>query len=563
MINSQSSIKHSIIALCCAFLFVGTADAQSVKWFKKTRKAQLNIVTYDANGQLLNTTNGFFIDDEGTAVSDYSSFKGATRAAVIDESGKEWPVTCIAGASALYDVVKVKVEIKKATPLRMAPVAALKGQHAYIMPYLSSKASVPTITEIAQKETFNELYSYYTLPVKAADKSVACPVMNEEGEVIGLLQMSAKGSEEQCFAIDVNYVNSLTTTAMSATTTDYRELLMKKALPADAEQANSFIYLIGTRDTALYLSYVDDYIAAFPTRENGYTMKAEVLSAKGDFTAAEETWAEGLKAVAKKDEILYSRSRSVYAKVQEGRQCPENWTLDRAAEDIDAAMAIAPEPVYIAMKAHIFYSQKRYAEACQLFIDVNKTNLRSSGNFLYAAQCQQMLADTAAVLALQDSAVACFTKPYVTDAAPALLMRAQTLLSMNKFREAVMDLNDYEHLMSNNLNANFYYQREQAEMRCRMFQQALNDIERAVKMEPDEPLYHAELAAANYRFGQIDDAIAAACAAIALDDEFADAHRILGVCLKQQGKEAEARKALERAAELGDEMATGLLNAKP
>ena len=66
MINSQSSIKHSIIALCCAFLFVGRADAQSVKWFKKARKAQLNIVTYDANGQLLNTTNGFFIDDEGT-----------------------------------------------------------------------------------------------------------------------------------------------------------------------------------------------------------------------------------------------------------------------------------------------------------------------------------------------------------------------------------------------------------------------------------------------------------------------------------------------------------------
>lgn len=548
-----------IFALCGALIVATSANAQSVKWFKKARKAQLNIVTYDANGQLLHTTNGFFINDDGTALSDYSSFKGATRAVAIDESGKEIPVTCIAGASALYDVVKLKVETKKATPLRLASVATIKGQPAYIMPYLSSKASVPTITEIAKTETFNELYSYYTLPIKAAEKSAACPVMNADGEVIGLLQLSANGSEEQCFAIDANYINSLTTTAISATTSDYRELPMKKALPADPEQANSFIYLIGMRDTALYLSYIDDYITAFPTRENGYTMKAEALSAKGDFTAAEETWAEGLKAVAKKDDILYSRSRSIYARVQEGRQHPENWTLDRAVEDIDAAMAITPQPVYLTMKAHILYSQKRYAEACQLFIDVNKTNLRSSSNFLYAAQCQQMLADTAAVLALQDSAVACFTKPYITDAAPALLMRAQTLLSMEKYREAVMDLNDYEHLMSNNLNANFYYQREQAEMRCRMFQQALNDIERAVKMEPDEPLYHAELAAANYRFGQIDEAIAAARAAIALDDEFADAHRILGVCLKQQGKEAESRKALERAAELGDDMAKNLL----
>lgn len=549
-------------ALCCLFLCLGTADAQSTKWFKKARKAQLNIVTYDASGQMLHATNGFYIDEDGTAVTDYTSFKGAVRAVAIDESGKEWPVTCIAGANALYDVVKVKVEAKKCQPLKLATVATAKGLPAFIMPYLSSKAGVPTIASIAKTETFNELYSYYTLPTKAADKSAACPVMNADGEVIGLLQLSANGSEEQCFAIDVNFIKNLTTTAMSATTTDYRELPMKKALPADPEQANSFIYLVGTRDTALYLSYVNDYIAAFPARENGYTMKAEMLSAKGDFAAAEEAWEDGLKAVAKKDDILYSRSRAVYARVQEGRQLPDNWTLDRAVEDIDAAYAFAPEPVYTAMKAHIFYSQKRYAEACQLFIDVNKTNLRSAGNFLYAAQCQQMLADTAAVLALQDSAVACYTKPYVTDAAPALLMRAQTLLAMERYRDAVMDLNDYEHLMSNSLNANFYYQREQAEMRCRMFQQALNDIERAAKMEPKEPLFQAELAAANYRFSQFEEAAAAARAAIALDEEFADAHRILGLALRQLGKEPEAKASLQRAIDLGDEAAKNLLNAK-
>ena len=93
-----------------------------------------------------------------------------------------------------------------------------------------------------------------------------------------------------------------------------------------------------------------------------------------------------------------------------------------------------------------------------------------------------------------------------------------------------------------------------------MFQQALDDIERAAKMDPKEPLYQAELAAANYRFGQIDEAVTAARAAIALDDQFPDAFRILGVCLRQQKKEAEARQALQRAAELGDETAKSLLN---
>ena len=174
-----------------------------------------------------------------------------------------------------------------------------------------------------------------------------------------------------------------------------------------------------------------------------------------------------------------------------------------------------------------------------------------------------MVNDTLAVLALQDSAVACFTKPYVEAAAPALLMRSGTLISLHRYREAVRDLNDYEHLKSKNLTANFYYRREQAEMRCRMFQQALSDIEQAVKMAPREPLFQAEAAAVHYRFGNLDDAIAAARQAIALDDEFADAHRILGVCLRAQQKETEARTALQRAADLGDEMAKSLLNVAP
>ena len=94
-----------------------------------------------------------------------------------------------------------------------------------------------------------------------------------------------------------------------------------------------------------------------------------------------------------------------------------------------------------------------------------------------------------------------------------------------------------------------------------MFQQALSDIETATRLEPREPLYFAELAAVNVRFSQIDEAIEAARKAIALDDNFADAHRILGICLRQQSKESEARVALQRAIDLGDEIAKTLIDA--
>ena len=267
---------------------------------------------------------------------------------------------------------------------------------------------------------------------------------------------------------------------------------------------------------------------------------------------------EGMKNTQKTDELRYSRANTLYRQIQ-ARRAPETWTLDAALQEVDAAISLQPLPLYASLKAQLLYSLKRYAEACEQFLALNQTNLRAAENYLYAAQCQQMLADTAAVLALQDSAVACYTRPYVEAAAPALLMRANTLQSVGRYRDAVRDLNDYEHLKANTLSANFYYRRMQAEMRCRMFQQAIDDIERAVKMEPQEPLYHAEQAVVHFRCGQLDEAEAAARAAIALNPEFTDAHRILGVCLRAQGKENEAKAALQRAVDLGDTMAKDLL----
>ena len=60
-----------------------------------------------------------------------------------------------------------------------------------------------------------------------------------------------------------------------------------------------------------------------------------------------------------------------------------------------------------------------------------------------------------------------------------------------------------------------------------MYPQALSDIEKAMSLEPKEPLYYVEAAALNYRIGQLDDTIEYAKKAIAIDDKFPDAYRII------------------------------------
>ena len=209
------------------FLFTLNASAQT-KWLKKARKAQLNLVSYDANGQLLHSTNGFLIDEEGTVLSDYASFKGAARAVAIDEKGTEYPILTVAGASSLYDVIKLRADIRKGQPLPLATINGLKGQDVFVLPYLTSKSGLPTATTIEDAKTFKELYSYYTLPVKLTERSTSCPVVNSEGEVIGLVQMTAKADEEKSYAISATYVNELQITAINANSADYRDILIRK-----------------------------------------------------------------------------------------------------------------------------------------------------------------------------------------------------------------------------------------------------------------------------------------------------------------------------------------------
>ena len=96
--------KVLILLTCC--IVAQWASAQTPKWVEKARKAVFSIVTYDKNNQIKGTGNGFYIDDQGTSLSDYTLFEGAERAVIINAEGKQLEVNCILGANSIYDVVK-------------------------------------------------------------------------------------------------------------------------------------------------------------------------------------------------------------------------------------------------------------------------------------------------------------------------------------------------------------------------------------------------------------------------------------------------------------------------
>ena len=556
-------MKKIIFILTCLSTLGSHLVAQNPKWFKKAAKAQISIVTMNEKGDMLQSGSGFFIGKDGTALADYQLFKQASKAKVVSGEGKEYEVEAIIGASSLYDLVKFRVKTDKDTPaLTISDRMGVKHEHVYVLPYPTKENKMCVNDTLHDIQKFNEKYGYYTLGRPLDEKYLNSPVMDEEGEVLGMIQRKADASATTSYAVSVAYGNTLCTDGMSSADNDLKAIHIRKALPADEADIRTFLFMTASRsDSATYSQYLNDYILQFPKSSEAYTQRADFYMAHGNYAAAEEDMKSALEVTEKKDETYYAFSKLLYElNLKPGYQVYKDWNLNHSLTLAEEAYKANPLPLYILQEGNTLYALKEYEKACEKYLSLRETNMRSAQIFLYAAQCKRMAkTDTLQILALQDSAVACFKKPYPKDAAPSLLERSNTLLELGRYREAIADLNEYEHLMSNELTAYFYYRREQAEMQCRMFQQAVDDIDRAIRMEPKEPLYHAERAVVYYRLGEFEEALKSAQKSAELNPKFGDAYRLAGICQLRLNQREKGLSNLKKAIELGDESAQAIL----
>jgi len=527
-------------------------------WVKKATKSVFTLKTFAEDGSLIGSSNGFFTSDKGDAVSNYTPFKGASRAVVIDASGKELPVVSIVGVNDMYDVVKFRVN-GKTQPLAISSATTPVSSQVWLLPYHEVK-NVPAGT-VRKAETFQGEYEYYTVAMTMPANTVSTPLINQAGEVVGLMQQPATDKDTLSYAVSARFADSLRISGFGMNEATLLQTKIKKELPDDQKEAVLALYMASSRqDSASYVNMVEDFIRKFPKASDGYMYRAQIEASSNNFAAAEKDMETAISNSTQKDDTHYNYARMIYNKIIFQADVPyDNWTLDKALEEIRLANTLNPQPTYRQMEANILFGQKKYSEAYDIYTELANTNLKGAEVYFSAARCKEMLKDSTAMLALLDSAMNCFTKPYLKEAAPYLWARAQARLQAKKYRDAIADMNDYEELMVANINDNFYYLRHQAEVDGRLYQQALNDITRAIVMNPKETFYYAEKASLEIRVGLYDNAIATAKESITIDANDSDGYMFLGVAQCLKGNKKEGIPNLHKAKDMGNLQAEALI----
>ena len=547
-----------LYVIASALMLAITVAAQP-SWVKKATKSVFTLKTFAADGALLGSANGFYVGKGGEAVSCFAPFKGAQRAVVIDAAGKEYEVACILGANETYDVAKFRVSVGKTQPLTLAKSQLQEGASVLLLPYAQTKR-VPE-GAIRKSETFNVNYAYYTVALQMPENTVGAPLLNESGEVVGLMQQPASLADTLNYAVSALFADSLKTTGLSINDRVLRSTGIKKALPDDLGQAQLSLFVGSSAlDSLAYTQLIDDFIQQFPNHPDGYTYRAQQYVNGSRFADADRDMQKALKVAEKPEEVHYTYSRLILQKmIYMPEDSYEAWTFDRSYDEAGEAYRINPLPTYRQQQAVVRYAQERYDEAGAIYEELFSSSLRSPELFYAASACKEQLKDSVGQLALLDSCVAQFSRPYLKEAAPYLLHRSQLLMDMNRYRDAVSDMNDYETLMKTQVNSNFYYMRFQAELKGRLFQQALDDINEAIRMAPQSDLYYAEKASLQVRVGLLDDAIETATTCIQLAPEHSDGYLFLGLAQCLKGKKDEGIKNLKKAGELGDPQAEELI----
>ena len=549
-----------IITILFAACVCCMVNAQPDKWVKKASKAVFTLKTFNADGSLIGSGNGFFITADGVAVSSYTPFRGAAKAVVIDAMGKEYEVKSIIGANDVYDIAKFRVDATKCQTLRTAP-AAVENTSLWLLPYNAKNAYSCTAAKVKSVQKVQNDYDYYTLEATAPENTVGCPYLNANGEVVGIQQQSSSDDNTTQYAVGAAFATGLKMTGLSLNDPALKATSIKKDLPDELDQAILTLYLASTLgDAQSFVGLVDDFIAKFPQAPDGYSYKAQIMAAQDNYPEADKYMKLAIDNATDKAEARYNYAKMMYQNlIYFYDSASHAWSYEQALEQAEQAVALDPQLPYLTQKAQLLFACKRYADSYAAFQDVIGKGGRTAECFYGAARCKEQLNDTTACLALLDSAVATFSKPYLKEAAPYIYARAQALAESGKYRLAVNDYNEYENLMISQVNSEFYYIRSQVEAKARLFQQALNDLDKAIDKSPDILLYRSEKASLQIRVHLLDQAIETASECIRLFPDASDGYLFLGLAQCLKGDKVQGVGNLLKAKDLGGAQADTLI----
>ncbi len=179
---------------------------------RRIKPSAVAVETFDARGEKLSRGSGFFIDSD-RIVTNRHVIEGAHRAEVHSSVGNIYPVKGVLAVDAEGDIALLKVEAPahQVRPLPLDRTSPQEGESVVVIgnPFgLEGSVTNGIVSAVRDIPTFGRIIQI-TAPISPG--SSGSPVVNMQGQVIGVATLQITGGQSVNFAIPSERISQLQT----------------------------------------------------------------------------------------------------------------------------------------------------------------------------------------------------------------------------------------------------------------------------------------------------------------------------------------------------------------
>ncbi len=206
--------KLSVIVSTLALLIVSPPQTQTQdilpELVRRIKPSAVAIETYDSRGEKLSRGSGFFIETD-RVVTNRHVIEGAASAEVHSSAGSVFPVKGVLAVDAEGDIAVLKVEAppNQIRPLALDRTSPQEGESVVVIgnPFgLEGSVTNGIVSAVRDIPTFGRIIQI-TAPISPG--SSGSPVVNMQGQVIGVATLQITGGQSVNFAIPSERISQL------------------------------------------------------------------------------------------------------------------------------------------------------------------------------------------------------------------------------------------------------------------------------------------------------------------------------------------------------------------
>ncbi len=175
--------------------------------YVQERTVTVNVVSITGGG---GTGSGFFIDDQGTLVTNYHVIEGAAEISIQVEDGATYNVAQVVDFSQVYDLAILKIDYNSSAYLTLSEEPAQTGETVYAVgSALGTLTGTFTTGTVSSTDRTLGLINCLQMDAAISHGNSGGPLVNVYGEVLGVNSFSYTEGESLNLAIKVDHIREL------------------------------------------------------------------------------------------------------------------------------------------------------------------------------------------------------------------------------------------------------------------------------------------------------------------------------------------------------------------